>query len=524
MFNGAVMPPEIAIERGIHANGACWLDGKKALNIDVAKVGDAFASKYGPAIVDQIHWDCDSDGNPFRFAFVRTPAGRRRKLLPETPAPAQDASSTRTGAPKYPIAALGDTIIGQAARELAKHGQIDAAIIGQTLLATAALSVQGGADVRTVAGTKPLSIFALTLAVSVDGKSTSDKAATASVRKLQCEEYGRYEAERTAWLATAKSARGAPPINPTILVSDFTAEGLIRQFREGRPSLGAFNDEAGAVLAGHSFKAEAKLATAAGLSSLWDGSGIQGRARASDDRGGLEFIAHCRLAAHWLIQPTAAADALNDPILQDQGFWPRVLLACPAPGKPREFKPFDPDSLKALAAFRRQVLGRIQTPYLTENRPTITCDDGATAEIKAFFEMMEHEGRLKAGKYFGLRAWAGRSTEHVYRVAGVLTAFERGFDAQIDTATAKDAIQLVKYSMDSWLHTLDQAPADEVAAYADRLFTWLKKQPGQQSTGTAMLVTGPKPRSQSRRDAALAYLHGSKKITQVATNTWKVAV
>ncbi len=226
---------------------------------------------------------------------------------------------------EYPIAALGG-ILGAAVHAIADGAQSASAIAGQSILAAAALAAQGVAEVATATGRKPLSLNLLTVALSGDGKSTADGPALEPIREVERTEYLRYEKDRTAWESTPKNGRPAKPINPLRLVADFTDKGLIRQFREGRSSLGAFSDEGGAVFGGHSFSAEKKLATAAAISSLWDGAGIRARARASDDRGGLEAHFDARLTAHWLIQPAAAADALNDTLLAEQGFWPRVLL------------------------------------------------------------------------------------------------------------------------------------------------------------------------------------------------------
>ncbi len=128
-------------------------------------------------------------------------------------------------------------------------------------------------DVQTPAGRKPLSDYLLTVALSGDGKSTADGVALAPVRQLEHKEYRQYQQDRAAWEGIPRKARGDqlvnPPVNPLRLVNDFTAEGLIRQYREGSPSLGAFSDEGGAVLGGHAFSVEKKLSTAATLSSRY---------------------------------------------------------------------------------------------------------------------------------------------------------------------------------------------------------------------------------------------------------------
>jgi hypothetical protein len=70
---------------------------------------------------------------------------------------------------------------------------------------------------------------------------------------------------------------------------------------------------------------DAKLRTAAGLSSAWDGEPIK-RVRAAD---GVTVLAGRRLAVHLMAQPDVAAVMLNDPLLGGQGLLSRVLATAP---------------------------------------------------------------------------------------------------------------------------------------------------------------------------------------------------
>lgn len=431
------------------------------------------------------------------------------------PQPLADVAET---APKYPIEALGG-ILGGAATSIARGLQLDPAIAGQSVLAAAFIACQHGADVETVAGRKPIANNFLTCAVSGDGKSTADAAALAPIREIEKRTYAEYELERTAWDALPKKERGEKPMNPLILVADFTAEGLVRQFREGRASLGTFSDEAGAVFGGHGFSAERKLVTAAGITSLWDGAGIRARARASDERGGLEAKFDVRLSAHWLIQPTAIQDAINDPLLGDQGFWPRVLIATPPLGTPRLYRPFDMAADPAIRLYWERLKSRIEWTHGGQ-RSLVTSTPEAQARIAQFFVALDRASRVQGGRYSSIRAWGARATEHLMRVAAVLAVFDRGFDATITVNEIERAAQLVKYSLDCWVSLLEARPEAEAKAYAARLLAWLKSQPNGQSNETAMLRIGPKPRSASLRDAALAILDASNHVVALSGKRW----
>lgn len=450
-------------------------------------------------------------------------AQQRTQPTRPMPSPAPAAESTQAAILEpaaYPIEALGG-MLGGAARAISDGFQMDPAIAGQSILGAAALAVQSQADVRTATGRKPLSLYLLTSALSGDGKSAADGPALAPIRDLELRQWGEYETERGQWEGMPKAERGDKPINPLRLLADFTGEGLIRQYREGLPSLGTFSDEAGAVFGGHSFSAEKRLATAAALSGLWDGAGIRGRARASDERGGLEARFDVRLSAHWLIQPAAVHDALNDPILGEQGFWPRVLLATPAPGRPRLYRPFRPDENEAIGRYWKRLAELLETPMTTgATRPALALDDEADRLIARFFEGMDRATRKSGGKYAPVRSWGARATEQVCRIAGVLAAFERGTETRIGPDEVTRAAALATYSLDCWVYLLERKPEAEARAYAERLLGWLVAQPGKQSNETAMIRIGPKPRSASLRDAALGILEAEGKVLNLGGKRW----
>src|SRR5690606_10945734 len=109
------------------------------------------------------------------------------------------------------------------------------------------------------------------------------------------------------------------PLQPWILVSTPTVEGLHRLCRDGQPSLGLFHDDGGEFLAGHAMAAENRMKSAASLSKWWD-RGEFDRIRASD--GAVKFFGR-RLALHLMIQPVVAESVLSDSILCGQGFLAR---------------------------------------------------------------------------------------------------------------------------------------------------------------------------------------------------------
>ena len=253
----------------------------------------------------------------------------------------------------YPIEALGD-VLGPAARATAANVQCADAMAAQSVLSVASLSAQALADVLLPYGqTRPLSLFCLTIAASGDRKTSADLEAMVPVIKRERQLRNEYEplakrhaVEHAAWRAEkAKIERDLKlkdrlarqkaleelgpepeaPIKPVLTLNESTAEGLAKHMAILPGALGIFSAEGGQFLNGHGFSAETKMRTAASFSSLWDGRGLR-RLRAGD---GLIDLHGRRLAAHLMVQPEAAADVLNDPVLRDQGFLSRFLIAAP---------------------------------------------------------------------------------------------------------------------------------------------------------------------------------------------------
>ena len=252
----------------------------------------------------------------------------------------------------FPADALGDDL-APAARGIHDRVQAPLAICGQSVLAAANLAVQGHANVKLPTGQeKPLSIFAVTVAATGERKSAADHEAAWPIRKREealrsdCDaEVLGYSNDKAAWdkardhavklgkgdRARIKAALDAlgpapvPPLAPLLTCPEPTFEGLCKLFAVGRPSVGIFASEGGQFVGGHGMSDDAKLRTAAGLSSIWDGELIK-RVRAGD---GVIALPGRRLAMHLMVQPDVAGTLLNDRCLADQGLLTRLLITAP---------------------------------------------------------------------------------------------------------------------------------------------------------------------------------------------------
>jgi hypothetical protein len=455
--------------------------------LPIFKIADAAASKLDAAMAAEAQEQVRDRPTALK---------RARALL---------APSTTREAPPYPVAALGP--LADACEAVAHAGQVQPALAGQCLLGAASLLTQGLFNVESLSGRKPLSLYLITLADSGDGKSTAQAVALAPVTSWQRKEAKAYAAALADYEVAKRSRKkddDTPvklPDCPFRVVEDATVEGLRRELPNGPCSQGVFSDEAAAILTGYGMSADHRAKTAAVFSRLWD----QGHLSVSRSTSGRVERYGLRLAQHWLIQPTAAAEAVGDQMLAQLGFWPRFIVAWPAPLEPRLARPFMPETLPAVQSYwaRCRALLDEQLPDDVTDAPAILMSDEAGTLLGHAFERFEiasRRGELRIVKPFGLRA-----AEQVCRVAGVLAAFAGKH--VIDVETARHALQLVSYSIETWRTLIDEGSADPGSATALRLYEWLTRQEDWRCRLAVILSNGPgAARTKAKRDAALDVL------------------
>jgi len=407
---------------------------------------------------------------------------------------------------EYPVDALGE--LADACKEIATGGQVPVEIAGQCLLATAALLVQSKANVCTLAGDKPLALYCLTIAESGEGKSTADDAAQRAVVNRQRQASKEYKNDLLVFEAAKghrKKSDPAPeaPREPYRIMRDGTVEGIRRAFRQGLPSQGVFSSEAAMMLAGYGMSDDHRAKTAGNFNALWDNGEIS-VARGTDGR--LQLYDR-RLSLHWLVQPDVAFSAMHDSMLANIGFWPRFLLACPAPSPPLLARRFAPGSSAAIQAFWGRCEELLAAPLDDDCSGLPIIGPAPEAEKLAcrFYEKMQQEAKTSGGELVSVKPFAVRATEQAFRIAGVLSAYS--CNREIDVDTMRRAILLAGYSLDNWRLAFGDREENEHRQWARLLFDWLLKQSDHQASGSAMLQIGPKAiRSKSRRDTAIALL------------------
>lgn len=392
---------------------------------------------------------------------------------------------------EYPVGALGP--LAQVAQAIAEGMQCDVALAGQSVLAAAALLAQGVANVRALDGRpKPVSIYALSIAQSGDGKDSADGVAFHAIREWQRDASGKYRR-----ILARLGKEDMPPPEPYRVTRDVTVEGLRRAFEKGVSSQGVFTTEAATMLVGHALSLENRLKTAATLCSLWDGAGFS-VARAGVGR----FERHgARLSLHLMVQPTAATQVVGDAALQEIGFWPRFLLSWPSPLAPRKYRPFRADQSPSITAYWRRCDEILRLPLQDDNDslPALELDDGAVSVLGPFLE--ECEQRSRQGDWRLIQPFGLRAAELAVRIAAVQTIYDRG--DVIGLESAERSIHLVRHSLSNWLFAVEGGIADPVATHAMILYEWLLGQ-DKPVRAADMLRLGPSSlRSKERRDAAI---------------------
>ena len=411
--------------------------------------------------------------------------------------------ATTAGA-DYPVDALGPLLDAVEAARAASQAPV--AIAAQTALSAASLAVQCHANVETLGGSAPVSLYALTIAKSGERKSTTEKLLMAGLRDYERQASRDYEAEygvhktdadlwrvdydqalgqlkkksgdRTAAQAdlAALGAEPEPPLKPFLTSTEPTLEGLHKLYAVGQPGLGVFSDEGGGFLGGHGMSKENRLRTLAGLSDLWGGEPIK-RVRAGD---GASTLYGRRLAMHLLVQPVAAQDLLADPMALGQGFLARFLLAQPPSAigtrltRPERNSP----ALDLFAARMSEILDApkpIAEGTRQELEPRVLpLSETAKTLLWEYYIATEQE-QAPGGCFETSTGFASKSPEQACRIAGVLALWGNLNAPDISGATMANGIALAQYYLSEAKRLADSAIISRETAEAERLRRWLQE-------------------------------------------------
>ena len=409
---------------------------------------------------------------------------------------------TATGK-SFPVAALGPL---RAAVEAVQGMTLaPVPIPAASALATASLAVQGFADVETLGGTRPLSLFALTIAQSGERKSSCDAPLMAALRAFEKDEartqlaamerwrnaQALWKGERDRILAQAKKSKGekqiaaeadlealgaepaAPPAADRV-VTEPTYEGLTRLFVQGQPSLGIFSDEGGQFLGGFAMSSDNRQKTLAALNDLWQGNPIR-RTRQGD---GSFTVYGRRLAVHLMVQPGVARTFMADPMAADTGFLPRFLICEPPSTIGTRLHALARHDGRALADFSGHLRHILESPMpmdleTFELTPrTLSLNHDARALLVGFSDTIE-QAQAPDGNLAYVRGYASKSAEQAARIAAVLTLWEDLSASEVSSQAMAWGIELAQFYLSEALRLADAATVSAEIERAESLRKWL---------------------------------------------------
>lgn len=405
----------------------------------------------------------------------------------------------------YPVQALGPLQV--AVEAVQNITQAPIAIAAQSALSVASLAVQGFADVETLGGDAPCSLFCLTIAESGERKSSCDRLLMKGIRdheRGQAETFrgafADYEVDREIWTGRRKRMMGEaaaadktkateaeadlralgpeprPPLYPNVTAQEPTFEGLLKLFQIGRPALGLFSDEAGGFVGGHAMNSDNKLKTIAGLSQLWNGDTVN-RIRSGD---GATDYPRRRLAMHLMLQPVAARPLLSDPQASGQGFLARFLMTEPPSAiGTRLRRGHDPASDMAVSGFTARLGNILATDLPTGDNPQelepsrLVLSQMAKELLWRFYEAVE-ASQAAGGQMEHVRAYGSKAAEQAARIAGVLTLWTDLDAPEVTPQAMSWGIMLAQFYLGEAKRLAEAGLVSEETAKAERLRLWLR--------------------------------------------------
>lgn len=398
----------------------------------------------------------------------------------------------------YPVAALGP--LRAAVEAVQAKAQAPVAIPAQSALAVAALALQGHADVETLGGYRPLSLYCLTIAVSGERKSSCDTLLMEAMRAHELAQVAAHAEAQKAWaidlevwkarhdkvLADVKKGKadrrdlallGPQPQAPALpdrLVAEPTYEGLARLFQQGQPSLGLFSDEGGQFLGGFAMSKDHRQKTLAALNGLWMGDPIK---RTRQGEGTFTLYGR-RLSLHLMVQPGIGHDLLADPLASDTGFLPRCLICDPESTVGTRFHWLSKDMPEPLEAFGRRLDEILQRewPMDPETRALkprrLPLSPQARGLLIEFSDSVER-AQAPGGDMETVRGFASKAAEQAARLAGVLELFADLDSAAVGAQAMGWGIELARFYLLEAQRLAGAARLSPAISAAEALRQWM---------------------------------------------------
>lgn len=404
----------------------------------------------------------------------------------------------------FPFESLGPTMAA-ACKAIQENVQAPDAIIAQSVLGAANLAVQGLGNIIIDGRVFPVSLFLLSIAGTGERKSAVDSLTLSRHREIEKGEISKlageqglyeinnaaFEHERSVLIKDKKKSlqekqaglemlQGQEPVKPldqTLLVTDFTFEGLFKLFQVGIASKGLFADEGGQVTGGHGMKKESILATAAGLSKFWDGARVD-RIRVLD---GFSHLYGRRLSVHLMMQETVGLNFYTNDILTDQGLISRFLAAWPTstvgsrayvPVNIKDSAPMVCFYEKVSTAMSRKLQYKEDSNGRELDPPCLPLSPEAKHLWKDCYNEIESESGPKK-MLAPIRGLANKAAEHAARIAGTIQLFEDPTATEIKAEAMRFGISATEWYLDEALRIAGSFSPERYLLKAKEVIRWI---------------------------------------------------
>jgi hypothetical protein len=476
----------------------------------------------GPAEDNDDDWEgepgdeAETDSSPFEEEAL--------PLCPE-PRPAEP----------YPLAELGS--LQSVVEGIAEAVGCEPGLAAQSVLMTAALATAGITDIDLPKiGVTGLPLFFVTIARSSERKSSADRRAIRGVKdrvaelakehKLQSkrhkDEVRIYAAAENQILKDKKLDRKTkadklqalgpeppPLLHPVLTSADMTVEGVVKEWarKTFRAVQALTTSEGGLFVSGAAMTKDMRMRTVAALCSLWDCE-MMVKVRAGD---GVLIAGEKRLVVHFMLQPNFVPELLGDPVLRQQGFLSRLLIAWPKSRIGfRVDESADDDETVATPAeeeFRRRIhalVSRYASDELELGKP-LRVELEARKLWRAYSNEIERAQQPDA-LYAELSDVAGKSAEMAGRLAGVLTLYDKPGATTVTAKVMQSAIAIARWYLNEALRINETGMLRPEIVDAIELLKWFRANP-QHRTRSGALLCGPyRMRSKLRLDPILRVL------------------
>ncbi len=190
------------------------------------------------------------------------------------------------------------------------------------------------------------------------------------------------------------------------------------------------------------------------------------------------------LSVLWLIQPDKARRLTESEAITESGLLPRFLVCdskAEAMDEPETPRSMDEQTASHWTELIRDLLEEFRAKG--ETPVTIKADDEARATIVAY-QNANNARRRKSGDLQDINSFVARWAENAWRMALVIHAAKLGADAgkrNLDTETARQAVEIVKWFSQQQLAILAPQRSDRNRSRLMRLFSILRDYKGARS-------------------------------------------